>query len=217
MGITRDSLHKRNKTGGRKGKWRKKRKYLLGRPSANTKLSAKVAVRRVRVRGGNFKFRALRLDSGNYSWGSEAITKKARLVAVSYHPTSNDLVRTQTLTKNAIVQVDAYPFKQWYLQHYGVELGVKKTGSKSSEYEVLPDFDNLKASSHVKRKLRARLAARKLDPKVAEQFQTGRLYACVSSRPGQMGRADGYILEGKELEFYLRKLHIKKKGAKAAA
>ena len=28
--------------------------------------------------------------------------------------------------------------------------------------------------------------------------------ACVSSRPGQSGRCDGYILEGKELEFYQR-------------
>ena len=34
--------------------------------------------------------------------------------------------------------------------------------------------------------------------------------ACVSSRPGQSGRCDGYILEGKELEFYLRKLKSKK-------
>lgn len=34
--------------------------------------------------------------------------------------------------------------------------------------------------------------------------------ACVSSRPGQSGRCDGYIIEGKELEFYLRKLKSKK-------
>lgn len=34
-------------------------------------------------------------------------------------------VRTQTLVKNAIIQVDATPFKQWYAQHYGVELGKK--------------------------------------------------------------------------------------------
>ena len=39
---------------------------------------------------------------------------------------------------------------------------------------------------------------------------TGRVLACVSSRPGQSGRADGYILEGKELEFYLRKIKAKK-------
>jgi len=42
------------------------------------------------------------------------------------------------------------------------------------------------------------------------------LLACISSRPGQCGRADGYVLEGKELEFYQRKMQ-KKKHAKAAA
>lgn len=34
--------------------------------------------------------------------------------------------------------------------------------------------------------------------------------ACLASRPGQCGRADGYILEGKELEFYHRKIKAKK-------
>ena len=34
--------------------------------------------------------------------------------------------------------------------------------------------------------------------------------AAISSRPGQCGRADGYILEGKELEFYLKKIKSKK-------
>jgi len=36
------------------------------------------------------------------------------------------------------------------------------------------------------------------------------LSACIASRPGQCGRADGYILEGKELEFYMRKIKSKK-------
>jgi small subunit ribosomal protein S8e len=40
----------------------------------------------------------------------------------------------------------------------------------------------------------------KVDPLLEGQFAAGRLYAVVSSRPGQSGRADGYILEGKELE-----------------
>ena len=35
-------------------------------------------------------------------------------------------VRTQTLVKNAIIQIDATPFRQWYMQHYGVEVGLKK-------------------------------------------------------------------------------------------
>ena len=35
-------------------------------------------------------------------------------------------VRTNTLVKSAVIQVDSTPFKQYYLQHYGVELGLKK-------------------------------------------------------------------------------------------
>lgn len=34
--------------------------------------------------------------------------------------------------------------------------------------------------------------------------------AKVASRQGQCGRCDGHILEGKELEFYQRKLKTKK-------
>merc|ERR1712189_111010 len=44
-----------------------------------------------------------------------------------------------------------------------------------------------------------------------KQFNTGRLYACISSRPGQSGRCDGYLLEGKELDFYLKKIRAKRK------
>ena len=45
---------------------------------------------------------------------------------------------------------------------------------------------------------------------MTDQFVVGRLYAVVSSRPGQSGRCDGYILEGKELEFYIRKIKSKR-------
>lgn len=67
-------------------------RYELGRQPAMTKLSSNVAVRRVRVRGGNSKFRALRLDMGNFSWGSEAITRKTRLLDVVYNASNNELV-----------------------------------------------------------------------------------------------------------------------------
>jgi small subunit ribosomal protein S8e len=40
----------------------------------------------------------------------------------------------------------------------------------------------------------------KIDPVLEHQFAAGRLYASIASRPGQVGRCDGYILEGKELE-----------------
>ncbi|KAI4294938.1 hypothetical protein MLD38_040774 [Melastoma candidum] len=220
MGISRDSMHKRRATGGKKKAWRKKRKYELGRQPANTKLSSNKTVRRVRVRGGNVKWRALRLDTGNYSWGSEAVTRKTRILDVVYNASNNELVRTQTLVKSAIIQVDAAPFKQWYLQHYGVDIGRKKkapAGAKKDSEEAEASAEEAKKSKHVQRKLELRQKDRTLDPHIEEQFSSGRLLACISSRPGQCGRADGYILEGKELEFYMKKIQRKKgKGAGAA-
>ncbi|THU51220.1 hypothetical protein C4D60_Mb06t28700 [Musa balbisiana] len=196
-------------------------RYELGRQPANTKLSSNKTVRRVRVRGGNVKWRALRLDHGNYSWGSEAVTRKTRILDVVYNASNNELVRTQTLVKSAIVQVDAAPFKQWYLQHYGVEIGRKKkapSAKKEATEEGEAATEEEKKSNHVTRKLEKRQQGRKLDPHIEEQFGSGRLLASISSRPGQCGRADGYILEGKELEFYMKKIQRKKgKGAGAAA
>jgi len=180
---------------------RKKRKFELGRPAANTKLSADKRVRTVRGRGGNLKFRALRLDHGNFSWGSESSTKKTRILDVVYNASNNELVRTKTLVKGAIVQIDASPFRTWYQSHYGLDLGKKKAVS---------EHDTSKQSNSVQRKYKARVDNRVIDKVVEEQFKSGRLYARIASRPGQSGRADGYILEGKELEFYVKKMQKKK-------
>ncbi|KAH9295418.1 hypothetical protein KI387_039006 [Taxus chinensis] len=216
-------MHKRRATGGKKKQWRKKRKYELGRQPAMTKLSSNKTVRRVRVRGGNVKWRALRLDTGNYSWGSEAVTRKTRILDVVYNASNNELVRTQTLVKSAIVQVDAAPFRIWYQQHYGQEIGRKKkaptsTKKETEEGEAAATEEEKKKSAHVLRKIEKRNEGHKLDAHMEEQFASGKLMACLSSRPGQCGRADGYILEGKELEFYVKKLQRKKgKGGAGAA
>lgn len=45
--------------------------WSTGRPGANTKLGTK-RVHVVRGRGGNLKFRALRLETGNFAWRSES-------------------------------------------------------------------------------------------------------------------------------------------------
>ena len=44
-----------------------------------------------------------------------------------------------------------------------------------------------------------------------EQLASGKILARISSRPGQSGRADGYILEDEELSFYHKKINQKKK------
>lgn len=159
----------------------------------------------IRVRGGNTKFRALRLELGNFSWSSEAIAKKARIIKVVYNATNNELVRTNTLVKGCIVEIDAAPFRQWYEAHYVEALGRKKKSVKE-EADVL----DKPRSNHVLRNIKARALVAPVEQGLAEQFSTGRLIARLSSRPGQHGRADGVILEGKELEFYMKKLRASK-------
>jgi len=204
MGISRDSLHKRRLTGGKKPQYHKKRQYDMGRQMSMTKIGTK-RIRIVRVRGGNKKFRALRLDTGNFSWGSEVCTRKTRILDVVYNASNNELVRTKTLVKNAIVQVDATPFRQWYEAHYGVTVGKKKKKTEEGDEEAK------KISNSVTKKVAKRAEVRQLDPNLNSQFDTGRLLACIASRPGQCGRCDGYVLEGKELEFYVKRMARKKK------
>merc|ERR1711942_612471 len=191
MGISQAKWHKKRKTGGKRPTYKKKRKYELGRPASMTKIGG-YRVHLVRVRGGNIKRRALRLDTGNFSWGSEAIARKARIIDTVY---------------NAIISIDAAPFRQWHEAHYATPLGRKK-GVKLTEADEA--LFNKKRSKKTQKKYDDRKKTAKVDPLLEEQFQTGRILAAISSRPGQVGRADGYILEGKELEFYIRKLKAKK-------
>ncbi|KAF2017155.1 40S ribosomal protein-like protein S8 [Aaosphaeria arxii CBS 175.79] len=200
MGISRDTRHKRSASGAKRAYYRKKRAFEKGRQPAATRIGAK-RIHLVRTRGGNRKFRALRLDSGNFSWGSEGVAKKTRVIGVVYHPSNNELVRTNSLTKSAVVQVDAAPFRQWYEAHYGSSLG-RRRQAKSGEKE-----EDKKKSKSVEKKQADRFKeSGKAESALERQFEAGRLYAVVSSRPGQSGRVDGYILEGEELAFYQRLL-----------
>jgi len=287
MGISRDKQHKRRATGGRRKVIRGKRKFELGRAPALTKIGEK-RIHLIRTRGGHFKHRALRLNEGHFVWPGEAATKKSRVLNVVYNATSNELVRTNTLVKGAIIQIDATPFKQWYEQFYRVQIGkVKKEEEKKAESvadkkgEKAPAKKDSKApakkdekaapakkdekaapaskdekaapatkddktpakkddkavqapakkgktpknekvatkpeatgpvapSHHLKRKINGRNRIRVFEQSLKEQFNTGRVLARISSRPGQSGRVDGYILEGEELSFYQRKIDKKK-------
>merc|ERR1712222_102904 len=166
----------------------------VGSPRGNDQARSQ-RIHTLRTRGGNEKYRALRLDTGNFAWASEA------------NACNNELVRTKTLVKNAIVVIDAAPFRQWYESHYAQPLARKK-GAKLTDAEeaVL----NRKMSKKTGRKYAERQKTSEVEKPLLDQFQTGRVLAAISSRPGQCGRSDGYILEGKELEFYLRKIKSKK-------
>merc|ERR1712151_1127602 len=213
MGISRDTRHKRRLTGGRMPIHKKKRKFESGKPPAMTKLMAK-RIRLVRTRGGSFKKRALRLNIANFNWQSEACTRKSKIVNVIYNPVSNELVRTNTLTKGTIVFIDATPFQKYiYAHYYGI--WKVKDGEKMNKFswetkEENPDFKYDKSSKDAKHKLLHRRLNNTLEQKVQDQLAKGSILARITSRPGQSGRADGVILEGKELDFYLKKLPKKR-------
>jgi small subunit ribosomal protein S8e len=113
--------------------------------------------------------------------------------------------------KSAIVDIDATPFRQWYESHVSF---IHVANPSIHAYRVcaqyaapifrgakLPeDAADAKQSNHVKRILDERKKDAKIDPLLEAQFKAGRLLAVITSRPGQSGRCDGYILEGKELD-----------------
>merc|ERR1711909_75717 len=178
MGIGRDSWHKRRKTGGRKPQMHKKRKFELGRPAANTKIAPK-RVHTVRAMGGNMKFRALRLDHGNFGWASEGIARSSRIVDVVYNATSNVLIRTKTLVKGAIVVLDATPFRAHCESHYAQALGRKK-GYEFSEEEKAAVEKMSNCGAQTKKKYDARQKDAKVASNLVSQFLQGKLLAKIS-------------------------------------
>lgn len=205
MGISRDSRHKRRLTGGRMPIHKKKRVYEGGRPAANTKLGDK-KIKRIRVRGGNYKFRGLRLNTGNFVWGSESVAFKTKILHVVYNSSNNELVRTNTLVKNTIVRVDSTPFRKYLAKHYfgSADEDHKLTFNWEEKAETKKADPKDKAAKFVKRR-----AETKIESRIQDQIAKNQILACISSRPGQSGRADGYILEGKELDFYAKKIEKK--------
>jgi len=177
----------------------------------------------------------MRLEKGVFSWAGENCTRQTRVIDVVYNASNNELVRTKTLVKGAIVLVDATPFKAFYEKKF--QMAIKKKAQEGTSAaaaaahaagdkftrEPLPAATNAVTGkpvhADVLKKYSARQAALKagqeVDPKVEEQLTTGRLHAKITSRPGQSGRLDGVILEGAELEFYKKKLDLKKTGKHA--
>lgn len=203
MGISRSSKLKLRATGGRMPIHRKKRKFEMGRQPSMTKLGERKVIK-VRGRGCVIKQRALKLNEGTFTWVSEKISRKCKILEVIYNATNNELVRTQILVKNSIVSVDPTPFKYYWYIHYD--------DSKVSKLPEIKDEKRKQALEDKRNKLKKPHPNKEYLDKINRFFELmnkGRLYACITSRPGQSGRADGYLLEGKELDFYCKKLEKK--------
>ena len=83
-----------------------------------------------------------------------------KILDVKYNATNNELVRTKTLVKNSIVEIDSTPFREWYKQHYGIDIGLKKGGVQSV-------LGNKTTSRHVEKRVK-RQKERVIDAKVEE-------------------------------------------------
>ncbi|CAI2378725.1 unnamed protein product [Moneuplotes crassus] len=127
---------------------KKKRKFEMVRQPAMTKLEKK-KISVVRGRGSNLKHRAIKLYFCNYTWQSESVSFKIKILNTVYNATNNELTRTKTLVKNTIVQINSTLFRNWYLQHYGIDLSGKE--------------DTIKRSGHSKTKLKTKQEKRTID------------------------------------------------------
>lgn len=171
MGINNCGRDKRAKTGAKRVNNQKKRKNMMGRQPSNTRVGEQ-RIRDIRVRGGNIKHRALRLNTGEFAFHSTGATLPTKIDTVVYHPSCNELMRTNTLTKSTVVRVDASPF------------------SDEISRADLSEKDKLFMSI----------------------YEKGFLYGIITTRPGQEGVANGYILQGEELQFFVGKTKASKKG-----
>ncbi|MES1905163.1 MAG: 40S ribosomal protein [Paramarteilia canceri] len=173
MGVDRSGRTKHRASGAKRRPISVKKKDQLARPSANTKIGTQ-KVKQIKCRGNVKKLRALALNKGNFAIANLGSTAKSSIHTVKYHPSNMEIVRSDILVKNCIVEIDATPIKMM----------VDKLKRKNPKLKV--------------------------DKAIETQLSSGsKILARIASRPGQSGRADGVILEGKEYNFYLKKISKK--------
>lgn len=140
------------------------------------------------------------------------------------------------MVKSAIVEVDFTPFRNWYEIHYNKKFSTAKPGSKEAHKpqattQVKSEVKTDQEPEEVVKKgasdpgtldeyfVKAASGLKVLGMQPAFTVSSMRfviyahpfiIKARITSRPGQSGRADGCLLEGKELDFYTRRLRLKK-------
>lgn len=91
-----------------------------------------------------------------------------------YNASNNELVRTKTLVKGAIITIDAVPFRQWYEAHYALPLARKKGQPLTEEDQARISGAKARSKGTLK-KYEERQKTAPVEPHLIEQFQSGRL------------------------------------------
>ena len=93
-------------TGGLKGKHRDKRKYELGSPPTETRVSAEELIKKDRAMGGNYKIRVKYATFANVYDPQTKTSKKAKIVSVIQTPANREYARRNIIVKGAIIQTE---------------------------------------------------------------------------------------------------------------
>ena len=102
MSVWHGDQHKRKASGGRKRRYRVKRRYERGAFSTETKLG-KVKRKVSRRRGGNKKVRLFSVKHANIS-DSSGKTQKVEILRVIRNPANVDYNRRGVITKGTIIE-----------------------------------------------------------------------------------------------------------------
>lgn len=102
--MTQWQKHSRRKsTGGKRKSFRQKRKREMGRFPAETSVGPR-AIKKTRVRGGNYKFKLYKDEFVNVSMGDT--TTRLKIIDVIQNPSNKDYDRRKIITKNTLVQTE---------------------------------------------------------------------------------------------------------------
>lgn len=190
MGITSDKMFKRKSTGALRMPWHKKRMYLHGRPAANTRVHViKASNAQANKDNDPKKVTFVRCRGGNYKQRAlRLLYGNFSWAGVNFNAKTSILSVCYNSTNNELV----------------------RTNTLVKSCIVYVDATPFKAALEKKEFTEAQNAHHtQFDKAVEQEINEGRLMAKITTRPGQCGKADGYILEGPELAFYQRKVATK--------
>ncbi|MFQ5710898.1 MAG: 30S ribosomal protein S8e [Candidatus Geothermarchaeales archaeon] len=96
------NLHKRKPSGGRRKRFRKKRKYEIGGDPVETTVGERSAST-TRMRGGKIKLRLLKDEYANVYDPRRGEMIKAKIIKVEKNPANKDYDRRGVITKGTII------------------------------------------------------------------------------------------------------------------
>jgi len=192
-------LHRLFHVGVRLCKPRKRYQWRKDRQPANTQLAVdgEEVLETRRTYGGRSKVKAVFKNKGVYTLKSQGIELQVPILDIIHSASHKDHVKNKIMTKGAIVQIDGTEFRN----RLANSTFTKPTSEHNQETEPVPN-----SSSNEEQPESPSTCGE--DKALLELVKSGKLYGRITTRPGQVGLCDGYVLEGTELETTLKKFAI---------